>query len=116
TRTGWALVGLDGSRVDSGSFRCASTVAVPCRWARWLDHLGDVCPPSDRLAAIAVEKPITYGGRGRSADAARVLFGLMAQLELWAHRRSLSIAEVPPARVKKLAAGKGNAAKHDVLD
>lgn len=116
TRTGWAVLRLDGSRVDSGTFTCAPTKSNPCRWSRWLDQLRGL-GLTDRFAAVAVEKPITYGAAGRAADAARVAFGLMATLELWVHRlRPLEIVEFAPATVKFHATGSGRANKGQVAE
>ena len=116
TRTGYAVLDLDGKRIDSGTWQSTPTAKHPCRWQRWLDGFTKVSwEPwfGGGLACIAVEASISYGDRGR-ANSGRIGFGLRAHLELWASRRGIEIAEFAPATVKLVAAGKGNASKAQV--
>jgi Holliday junction resolvasome RuvABC endonuclease subunit len=124
TRTGWALFTLEGDLLGWGDFYCAKTKSIS-QWVRFRRELTEVAPTAvaDRLACVAMERPFSgRGGQagnrdgGRQAGAGRVTWGLICLAEHWADTRGIEREAIPPARVKKLAAGNGRASKPQVCD
>ena len=60
------------------------------------------------MQRVVIEKPIVYPGR---PSGARVLFGLTTIVEFLCGHSGIEVIEIAPAKVKKIATGKGNASK-----
>lgn len=101
TRTGWALDGRHGV-IPCGSRTGPERIDWILRQV--LDLAGE--------AEIVAMEGYSFGSRGRAVFQIAELGGLIR----WAFwRRNIRWAEIPPAVVKKLATGKGNAGKEEVL-
>ena len=110
--TGFAWLDPDGGRMSSGHYLCTATVKQG-RWARFRSELFDVLPPDDVDYRIAIE---AFGSRWLSSAAPAVLFGLRAHVLHIAEARGVEVLEIAPSTVKRVATGKGNASKAEVLE
>lgn len=116
TRSGWAVVGLDGGYVASGSWPCSPRAhrAKADRWARFAAALTELLAGLEgRVAVVAIERPI---GRHSGGAVPAVAWGLVALAELAAERRGIPSVRYPPPRVKRAAAGSGTASKAAVAE
>lgn len=116
TRSGWAVLGLDGSYVASGSWACSPRArrAKADRWVRFASALTELLAGlEDRVAVVAIERPI---GRHNGGAVPAVAWGLVALAELAAERRGIPSVRYPPPRVKRAATGSGSASKTAVAE
>lgn len=106
---GWAVLGDDGGRVESGRLKLPSKP----RALRWVDaaKLTQQLLNAWRPARVVFERPV-----GRNDGGGRATFvvhgGLLAQIEVAAHEIGLlEPVALSPAEWKKAATGNGNASK-----
>lgn len=112
TRTGWAVLELDGRLLASGTWTLSPRKgrSKADRWVRFSRSLSDLLHTYEaRVAALAVERP--FEARGTGGRGASVAWGLVALAEHAAEVRGLEALRLPPASVKKAVAGRGNATK-----
>lgn len=105
TSTGWARCPLDGSSLEVGTIKPRGRGV-----ARLQDALNQVVRVVDGAVLVLLEG---YAhGKGYQAHQLGELGGV---LRLGLYQRGTPFVEVPPACVKKLASGNGNAKKERVL-
>lgn len=123
TACGFAVLRDDGSRVQSGVVRLHPRAHQGSggRFCNLVDHLDSLIRTFPAIDSIAYEVPAMVGfhhdGEARQASAAQhlALFGIVAHVESWAERCGLHYVGFGPTEVKKIATGKGNAPKADVI-
>lgn len=115
TRTGWAVLALEGRRLDSGTWTLSPRKgrSKADRWVRFSRAMSELLRAyEDRVALVAVERPFeSRGGGGRGAS---VAWGLVALAELAAETREIAALRIAPASAKKAATGSGRATKLQV--
>lgn len=113
---GWAVFDLDGKLVESGSWDVS--LGGDYQGDRWLAFHVNVTwlfeRYAGRVAALVMERPVTYGKNPWSTS--RVLFGQASIAEMVAARNCCESLFVHPAQLKKRATGQGNATKRQVID
>lgn len=115
TRTGWAVLRLDGERIDSGAWTLAPRKgrSKADRWVRFARALSELLRAYDgRVAVVAIERP--FESRGSGGRGASVAWGLVALAEHAATTRGIEAVRFAVAAVKKAATGRGNATKIQV--
>ncbi len=112
TRTGWALLGRDGS-ITSGSesFKPRRFEGGGMRYLRFKRWLTEVKQSADGLDAVYFEEVRRHAG----VDAAHAYGGFMAQLTAWCEHHGIPYQGVPVGTIKKHATGKGNAGKQEMV-
>lgn len=112
TRTGWALLGSDGS-ITSGSesFKPQRFEGGGMRYLRFKRWLTEVKQSADGLDAVYFEEVRRHAG----VDAAHAYGGFMAQLTAWCEHHGIPYQGVPVGTIKKHATGKGNAGKQEMV-
>jgi len=112
TRTGWALLGRDGS-ITSGSesFKPQRFEGGGMRYLRFKRWLTEVKQSADGLDAVYFEEVRRHAG----VDAAHAYGGFMAQLTAWGEHHDIPYQGVPVCTIKKHATGKGNAGKQEMV-
>ena len=106
TATGWASCNGTGSAPAAGVIKPRGR-GVP-RLQDALDQVLEVAEGAD----VAVIEGYAFSSRASHAHGLGELGGV---IRLALHQRGVKIADVPPASLKKAAAGKGNAPKELVL-
>lgn len=113
---GWALFTLDGHLHSSGVWESKSGPHDGDRWASFRAQLCSLLARySDRIAGIALERPVLYGSPGRDWISGRVLFGQSAIVELEAAKWMIPSIMIPPSEIKEIVTGNGNAKKDLVV-
>lgn len=123
TACGFAVLRDDGSRVQSGVVRLHPRAhqGDGGRFCNLVDHLDSLVRTFPLIESVAYEIPrnleIVVDGIRRPASATTYLglYGIVAHVESWAERHGYHYCGFEPAKVKKVATGKGNAAKADVI-
>ncbi len=112
TRTGWALLGRDGS-ITSGSesFKPQRFEGGSMRYLRFKRWLTEVKQSAGGLDAVYFEEVRRHAG----VDAAHAYGGFMAQLTAWCEHHGIPYQGVPVGTIKKHATGKGNAGKDEMI-
>ena len=112
TRTGWALLGRDGS-ITSGSesFKPQRFEGGGMRYLRFKRWLTEVKQSADGLDAVYFEEVRRHAG----VDAAHAYGGFMAQLTAWCEHHGIPYQGVPVGTIKKHATGSGRAGKDAVM-
>lgn len=112
TRTGWALLGRDGS-ITSGSesFKPRRFEGGGMRYLRFKRWLTEVKQSADGLDAVYFEEVRRHAG----VDAAHAYGGFMVQLTAWCEHHGIPYQGVPVGTIKKHATGKGNAGKQEMV-
>lgn len=107
TSTGWAAKHTD-HRVASGTF-CPNTLGVErlAAFDGWLGRMLDIWTPD-----LVVLEGYSFASQNSRAHSIGELGGVV---KLQLHRRRQRFVECPPAVRAKLATGKGNAGKEQVL-
>ena len=112
TRTGWALLGRDGSITSgSASFKPRRFEGGGMRYLRFKRWLTEVKQSADGLDAVYFEEVRRHAG----VDAAHAYGGFMAQLTAWCEHHGIPYQGVPVGTIKKHATGKGNAGKDEMI-
>ena len=112
THTGWALWQADRS-ITSGTTHFAPQRfegggMCYLRFKRWLTEIKQ---SADGLDAVFFEEVRRHAG----VDAAHAHGGFMAHLTAWCEYHQIPYQGVPVGTIKKYAAGKGNAGKHEMI-
>ena len=113
TRTGWALLGRDGS-ITSGSesFKPQRFEGGGMRYLRFKRWLTEIERSADGLDAVYFEEVRCHAG----VDAAHAYGGFMAHLTAWCEHHQIPYRGVPVGTIKKHATGRGNAGKADMVN
>jgi Holliday junction resolvasome RuvABC endonuclease subunit len=113
---GWALFTIDGQLVDSGVWEIESGDHDGDRWASFRAKLSArLFQYRERLAGVAMERPVMYGKPGQDWTTGRVMFGQAAIVEMEAVRWMLPTLMIPPSEIKSVVTGNGNASKQQVI-
>jgi Holliday junction resolvasome RuvABC endonuclease subunit len=112
TRTGWALLGRDGS-ITSGSesFKPQRFEGGGMRYLRFKRWLTEIKQSADGIDAVYFEEVRRHVG----VDAAHAYGGFMAQLTAWCEHHGIPYQGVPVGTIKKHVTGKGNAGKQEMV-
>jgi Holliday junction resolvasome RuvABC endonuclease subunit len=111
TRTGWALLGRDGTITGgSESFKPRRFEGGGMRYLRFKRWLTEIKQSADGLDAVYFEEVRRHAG----VDAAHAYGGFMAQLTAWCEHHGIPYQGVPVGTIKKHATGKGNAGKQEM--
>jgi Holliday junction resolvasome RuvABC endonuclease subunit len=112
TRTGWALLGRDGS-ITSGSesFKPQRFEGGGMRYLRFKRWLTEIKQSADDIDAVYFEEVRRHAG----VDAAHAYGGFMAQLTAWCEHHNTPYQGVPVGTIKKHATGRGNASKDEMI-
>ena len=115
TRTGFAVLDLDGKRLESGTWPLSPRAGrgKPDRWVRLRTALLELLSRYEgRIGVIACERPFEGRSKGKSsASTPKVAWGLVALVELTAEVRGLTVVLYPPKSCKLVFARSGNADK-----
>ena len=114
TKTGWAVVGLDGRRHSSGAWNCKSRRGAHPghRFLRWLEEFKTVMNKHGSAVSLVVYEDIK---RHSSSAAKDVYGGIRGLMMLECHRRGVDVVGYAVGTVKKAATGNGRAKKPEVI-
>ncbi len=112
TTTGWAVLGRDGS-ITSGSesFKPHRFEGGGMRFLRFKRWLTEIKQSTEGIDAVYFEEVRRHLG----VDAAHAYGGFMAHLTAWCEHHQIPYQGVPVGTIKKLATGKGNAGKDEMI-
>lgn len=112
TRTGWALLNLDGT-ITSGTeqFKPQRFEGGGMRFLRFKRWLAELLTTSDHINAVYFEEVRRHAG----VDAAHAYGGFMGHLTAWCEHQGIPYQGVPVGTIKKHATGKGNAGKDEMI-
>jgi Holliday junction resolvasome RuvABC endonuclease subunit len=104
-----SLVSTGVAHADGTTHRITSTLAGPRRLAELRDAV-IVCATAPWPDLVVLEgQSFGHNGKGHAE-----LAGLHALVRVALYERSITYVDVPPASLKTIACGKGNASKEDV--
>lgn len=113
TSCGWAVLDEDGRRLGSGTWDLSARrhEGGGMRFVRVRHHLEELLDawPDQRIAYEEVRRHL-------GTDAAHVYGGIVAVVGSHAEEWRLPYVGVPVGTLKKLATGRGNASKRDMVD
>ena len=115
TKTGWAIIGDDGSVIESGvqdfsKRRGESNGLMYMRFRKWLAGMHLMADGRNGLL-IGYERPHHRGGAATS-----LLNNLAGRVEEHAATHNAEYFQVPPNTLKKWATGKGNCGKLEIME
>jgi Holliday junction resolvasome RuvABC endonuclease subunit len=114
TTAGAALQDAGGLRVWEGNFtprRGASYGLRFIEFSAWLDSIYSEC----QFQLVAYEQIIGISNRGGQSAQQQIWGGFLATLAVWCDARSIDYVGLSVTACKKLATGKGNASKDEML-
>lgn len=112
TRCGWGVLAPSGARIASGTWDCSVRRAESrgMRFVRFAARLREVIAAYPG-AIVYYEKVERHAG----TEAAHIYGGLLAQLQVVLDELGVEYKGVGVGTIKKLATGKGNAKKEEMI-